>query len=239
VSGRRLELCDVVKHYAATGEVVRAVDGVSLAVAPGELVALYGPSGSGKSTLLLLAAGLMAPDSGTIHFGDLDVGAIGDGDVDYQRHELGFISQSFDLLPGVPAVENAAIKLLADRMPLSRARRLAIPWLERVGLGARLDHTPEQLSGGERQRVAIARALVNEPGLILADEPTGNLDSRRSQDVLALLRSIGRERDAAVLLVTHDPQAAAFADRALMLRDGKLETHTFEPVSRPPAAARR
>ena len=231
----RLELCDVVKHYPATGEVVRAVDGVSLTVAPGELVALYGPSGSGKSTLLMLAAGLLAPDAGTIHFGDRDVGALQDGDVNYQRHEIGFISQCFDLLPGVPAVENAAVKLLADRVSLSRARRQAIPWLERVGLGARLDHTPERLSGGERQRVAIARALVNEPGLILADEPTGNLDSRRSQDVLALLRSIGRERNAAVLLVTHDPQAAAFADRALTLRDGKLEEGT--PPATEPAAA--
>jgi ABC-type lipoprotein export system ATPase subunit len=236
VSVRRLELCDVVKHFPATGEVVRAVDGVSLTVAPGELVALYGPSGSGKSTLLLLAAGLLRPDAGTIRFGTLDVGALGEGEVDYQRREIGFISQSYDLLPGVPAVENAAVKLLADRVPLSRARRLAIPWLERVGLGARLDHTPERLSGGERQRVAIARALVNEPGLILADEPTGNLDSRRSQDVLALLRSIGRERQAAVLLVTHDPQAAAFADRTLLLRDGRLEIGA-PPVAKPPPIA--
>ncbi|HYV14435.1 MAG TPA: ABC transporter ATP-binding protein [Conexibacter sp.] len=231
MSGSRLKLCDVIKHYATSGEVVRAVDGVSLTVAPGELVALHGPSGSGKSTLLLLAAGLLAPDAGTIHFGDRDVGAIRDGDVDYQRNEIGFISQSFDLLPGVPAVENAAVKLLADRVPLSRARRQAIPWLERVGLGARLDHTPERLSGGERQRVAIARALVNEPRLILADEPTGNLDSRRSQDVLALLRSIGRERQAAVLLVTHDPQAAAFADRALTLRDGRLDDGSRTPAA--------
>jgi putative ABC transport system ATP-binding protein len=241
VSGSRLELCDVIKHFPATGEVIRAVDGVSLTVAPGELVALYGPSGSGKSTLLLLAAGLLSPDAGTIRFGDRDVSAIRDGDVDYQRHEVGFISQSVDLLPGVPAVENAAVKLLADRVSLSRARRLAVPWLERVGLGARLDHTPERLSGGERQRVAIARALVNEPKLILADEPTGNLDSRRGQDVLALLRSIGRERNAAVLLVTHDPQAAAFADRALTLRDGKLESGpgpTTEPASPAPEAVR-
>jgi putative ABC transport system ATP-binding protein len=226
VSGRKLQFCDVVKHYAIGGEIVRAVDGVSLTVAPGEVVALYGPSGSGKSTLLLLAAGLLAPDAGTIRFADLDVGALRDGDVDYQRHEIGFVSQTVDLLPGVPAVENAAVKLLADRVSLSQARRQAIPWLDRVGLGARLDHTPEQLSGGERQRVAIARALVNEPSLILADEPTGNLDSRRGQDVLGLLRSIGREREAAVLLVTHDPQAAAFADRVLMLRDGKLEGET-------------
>jgi putative ABC transport system ATP-binding protein len=125
-------------------------------------------------------------------------------------------------MAGVPAVENAAIKLLADRVPLSDARRAAIPWLERVGLAARLNHTPDQLSGGERQRVAIARALVNEPRLILADEPTGSLDSQRGAEILALLAEIARQQRAAVLLVTHDPQAAAVADRVCTLRDGRL-----------------
>jgi putative ABC transport system ATP-binding protein len=237
VSQRGLKLCDVVKHYPACGEVVRAVDGVSLTVEREEVVVVYGPSGSGKSTLLLLAAGLLKPDAGAIHFGDRDVGALGEDDVRYQRREIGFVSQSFDLMPGVPAVENAAVKLLADRVPLSRARRRAIPWLERVGLEGRLDHTPEQLSGGERQRVAIARALVNEPRLILADEPTGNLDSRRSQDVLALLRSIGRERGAAVLIVTHDPHGAAYADRVLALRDGKLLPDESPPTTAVPLPA--
>ena len=220
---RGLELCGVVKHYPASDEVVRAVDGVTLAVEPGEIVALYGPSGSGKTTLLLLAAGLIEPDAGAIRFGERDVVALSDDEAaDYQRREVGFISQSFDLLPGVPAVENAAVKLLADRVPLKQARRSAIPWLERVGLGKRLTHTPEQLSGGERQRVAIARALVNGPRLILADEPTGNLDTRRGEEILNLLAEIARERRASILLVTHDPNAAAIADRVAVLRDGGL-----------------
>jgi putative ABC transport system ATP-binding protein len=224
VSERGLELRDVVKHYPIAGEVVRAVDGVTLSVERGEVVALYGPSGSGKTTLLLLASALLTPDSGSVRFGDVDVTALGDDDASYyQRHDVGFISQSFDLIPGVPAVENAAIKLLADRVPLSKARRLVIPWLERVGLGRHLDHTPEQLSGGERQRVAIVRALVNEPRLVLADEPTGSLDSRMGAQTLELLADIGREREAAVLLVTHDPQAAAVADRVLALRDGLVQ----------------
>jgi putative ABC transport system ATP-binding protein len=224
-----LELRDVVKHYASGEETVRAVDGVTLAVGPGEIVALYGPSGSGKTTLLLLAAGLLAPDSGTVRFGGCDLGALsGEEAAVYQRRDVGFVSQSFDLLPGVPAVDNAAVKLLADRVPLAAARREARPWLEHVGLGHRTHHLPAQLSGGERQRVAIARALVNGPRLVLADEPTGNLDTRHGAEVLALLRRVSREQRAAVVLVTHDPQAAAVADRVLVLRDGLLESYAPE-----------
>ncbi len=224
-----LELRDVVKHYSSGEETVHAVDGVTLSVAPGEVVALYGPSGSGKTTLLLLAAGLVAPDAGAVHFNGCDIGALTDEQAAvYQRREVGFISQSFDLLPGVPAVDNAAVKLLADRVPLAAARREATPWLERVGLGRRLHHMPAHLSGGERQRVAIARALANEPRLVLADEPTGNLDTRRGQEVLELLMGMSREREAAVLLVTHDPQAAELADRMLTLRDGRLVAYAPE-----------
>jgi putative ABC transport system ATP-binding protein len=218
-----LELKGVVKHYQGPSEAVRAIDGVSLAVAPGEVLALFGPSGSGKSTLLMLAAGLLAPDAGMIRFGDRDVTSLSDGELtDYQRHDIGFIYQSSHLISGVPAVENAAIKLLADRVPLKQACRMAVPWLERVGLGRRLRHTPEQLSGGERQRVAIARALVNGPRLILADEPTGNLDTQRGGEVLGLLAELAREQDTAVLLATHDRQAAEFTDRLYTLRDGQL-----------------
>jgi ABC-type lipoprotein export system ATPase subunit len=217
-----LELRDLVKHYPGS-EPVRAVDGVSLHVAPGELVALYGPSGSGKTTLLLLAAGIVAPDAGRVLFDGQDLAALSSTErALHQRHRVGIIYQQDHLVAGVPAVDNAAVKLLADRVGLAEARRKAIPWLERVGLGARLDHTPSQLSGGERQRIAIARALVNEPRLILADEPTGNLDSRRGAEVLELLAGICRERDVGVLLATHDPRAAAIADRVFELRDGKL-----------------
>jgi putative ABC transport system ATP-binding protein len=232
VSTSRLALRNVVRRYPGAGEVVHAVDGVTLEVAAGELVALYGPSGSGKSTLLLLAAGLLPPDAGTITFDGRDVAALSNDEAaDYQRHDVGFILQNFGLVPGVPVVENAAIKLLADRVPRKKARQLVTPWLERVGLGDRLEHTPEQLSGGECQRVAIARALANEPGLILADEPTGNLDSRRGADVLELLKSVCTARGAAVLLVTHDPQAAAIADRVCTLRDGKLIATASPPPS--------
>lgn len=214
---------EVVKHYADADEVVRAVDGVSIAIEPGEMLALYGPSGSGKTTLLLLAAGLIAPDRGAVRFYGADLADLSNEETaDYQRHDVGFIYQSFHLMSGVPAVENAAVKLLADGVSLREARSAATEWLERVGLGHRLSHVPERLSGGERQRVAIARALVNKPRLILADEPTGSLDTRRGLEVLRLLAELARDQQAAVLLVTHDPQAAAIADRVCGLRDGKL-----------------
>jgi putative ABC transport system ATP-binding protein len=230
VSG--LELRDVVKHYPSGDEIVRAVDGVTLSVEQGEIVALYGPSGSGKTTLLLLAAGLVPPRAGSVRFDGRELGRFSDDQLAiYQRRDVGFVSQSFDLLPGVPALDNAAIKLLADRLPLVAARREAKPWLERVGLGARLHHLPGQLSGGERQRVAIARALANGPRLVLADEPTGNLDTQRGAEVLDLLADVSRERDAAVVLVTHDPQAVEIADRVLTLRDGRLVDHApAQPV---------
>lgn len=236
--GAVLALDGVVKHYPGYGgEVVRAVDGVTLAVGAGEVIALHGPSGSGKSTLLMLAAALIEPDAGVVRFEGRPLADFSaDAAADYQRRKIGFVYQSFHLMAGVPAVENAAIKLLADRVPLKQARRAAIPWLERVGLAARLNHTPDQLSGGERQRVAIARALVNEPRLILADEPTGSLDTQRGGEILALLAQIAREQQAAVLLVTHDSQAAAIADRVCTLRDGMLLVE--EPSFRQAAAAK-
>jgi putative ABC transport system ATP-binding protein len=218
-----LELEKVVKHYTDVDEIVRAVDDVTLAIEPGQVCALYGPSGSGKTTLLLLAAALLAPDQGIVRFAGRDLARLPASElVDYQRREIGFIYQSAHLMTGVPAVENAAVKLLADGLSLRRARAVASEWLERVGLLQRLGHTPEQLSGGERQRVAVARALVNEPRLILADEPTGNLDTRRGSQILQMLATIAREQGAAVLIATHDPQAAAVADAVYGLRDGKL-----------------
>jgi putative ABC transport system ATP-binding protein len=231
-----LELRAVVKHYAGGGELVRAVDGVTLAVEPGEVLALYGPSGSGKTTLLLLAAGMIAPDEGSVCFDGRDIGTLShEATASYQRRDVGFVSQSFDLLPGVSALDNAAVKLLADRVPLAAARREAVPWLERVGLGNRLKHLPANLSGGERQRVAIARALANGPRLVLADEPTGNLDTRSGSEVLALLMRVSRERGAAVVLATHDPQAADVADRVLTLRDGQLAEYVPDPLAQPGA----
>jgi putative ABC transport system ATP-binding protein len=218
-----LELEDVVKHYHGIGEEVRAVDGVSLRIAPGEMVALHGPSGSGKTTLLLLIAALLRPERGAIRYDGLDLTSLSENHAcDYQLRDVGFIYQRFRLMPRVSAVENASRKLLLGGVGMREAQARAVPWLERVGLADRLDHPPEKMSSGERQRVAIARALAAEPSLILADEPTGNLDSARSQEIVRLLHSIAHERDAAVLLVTHDLETAAIADRRCTLRDGKL-----------------
>jgi putative ABC transport system ATP-binding protein len=218
-----LELRELVKHYTSDSETVRAVDGVTLTVAPGELVALYGPSGSGKTTLLLLTAGLLAPDRGGVWFDQRDITSLPAVEgARYRRRDVGFIFQSFHLMAGATALDNASLKLLGDGWTLRDARRATRPWLERVGLLERAEHTPDKLSMGERQRVAIARALAGEPRLLLTDEPTGSLDSKRSREVLALLRDLCRERCIPGLLVTHDPQARAFADRVHTLRDGHL-----------------
>jgi putative ABC transport system ATP-binding protein len=218
-----LELEEVVKHYRSTGEDVHAVDGVSLELEAGEMIALLGPSGSGKTTLLLLVATLLKPDRGAIRFCGRELSTLSDSEAsDYLLEDVGFIHQSFHLMPRVSALENACRKLLLGGMGLREAQARAIPWLERVGLGDKLERTPGELSGGERQRIAVARALAGEPRLILADEPTGNLDSERSREVVELLRSLARENGAGVLLVTHDPEAAAIADRKLTVRDGRI-----------------
>jgi ABC-type lipoprotein export system ATPase subunit len=218
-----LEVERVVKHYPGAREDVRAVDGVSLALKAGEMVALHGPSGSGKTTLLLLIAKLLEPDQGTIRFGGGDLSLLSDDQAsDHLLRDVGFIYQSPQLMPRVSALENASIKLLLGGVGMREAQARAHPWLQRVGLEDSLERTPEQLSSGERQRVAIARALAGEPKLILADEPTGNLDSARSSEIVELLRSVAHERGAGVLLVTHDLEAASIADRRLTLRDGRL-----------------
>ena len=218
-----LELEEVLKSYRGASEDVRAVDRVNLRLQAGEMVALHGPSGSGKTTLLLLAAALLAPERGTIRFQGRDLSSFSEAQSsEYLLRHVGFVYQHFRLMPRVSALENASRKLLMSGVGMREAQARAAPWLQRVGLGERLDSAPEKLSGGERQRVAIARVLAAEPALILADEPTGNLDSARSAEIVELLRSIARERQAAVLLVTHDLDAAALADRSLMLRDGKL-----------------
>lgn len=217
-----LVLLDVVKHYVTGTEVVRACDGVSLQIDAGEIVALYGPSGSGKTTLLLLAAGMLQPDSGEVFFAGRPLTALSARERAVHRRELGFIFQSFHLMPSVPAVDNAALKLLAEGVTPAEARDRAAHWLARVGLAERARHPPERLSMGERQRVAIARALANDPSLLLADEPTGSLDATRSAETLTLLREICRDRSIPMLLVSHDPEAARYADRVYDLVDGRL-----------------
>ncbi|MGH2852995.1 MAG: ABC transporter ATP-binding protein [Solirubrobacteraceae bacterium] len=223
-----LELSDLVKHYrVGDGEPVRAVDGVTLEVSPGELLALYGPSGSGKTTLLMLIAALLRPDGGTVRVAGRDVTALSRREAArYRRHELGFVRQSLDLIPGARTSDNAALKLLGSYRT-REARRRVTPLLERLGLGERLSHRAEQLSMGERQRVMIARALSTDPRLVLADEPTGSLDTQRGREVLELLSEVCREREAAILLVTHDHRAVAYADRVHELRDGRLSP--YEP----------
>jgi putative ABC transport system ATP-binding protein len=225
-----LELRDLVKHYPTVDrEPVHAVDGVSLTVRAGEMVALYGPSGSGKTTLLLMIATLLAPTSGTVLIGGRDTSSLSEREASrFRLTELGFIRQSFDLLPGVSAIDNAILKLL-DAMRWRQARREIEPLLIRLGLGERLHHRSETLSMGERQRVMIARALSTNPRLLLADEPTGSLDTQRGREVLELLRKLCRERGVAVVLVSHDPMAARYADRVLVLRDGRLADYDADP----------
>jgi putative ABC transport system ATP-binding protein len=227
-----LELDGIVKHFhTPSGDVVRAVDGVSLSVASGEIVALYGPSGSGKTTLLKLVAALLAPDRGRVVVGGRDIAALSSRDAAaYRLEEVGFIRQTAEFLPGGTAIDNAAFKLLG-RHRIDDARRRVEQLMHELGLGDRLTNRGHELSGGERQRVMIARALSIDPSIVLADEPTGNLDSRRSEDVLGLLQRLSHERSAATILVTHDPLAAKFADRVLELHDGRLRS--FAPDTAP------
>jgi putative ABC transport system ATP-binding protein len=230
-----LEIRNLVKHYPAIGgESVRAVDGLSLDVAPGEMVALYGPSGSGKTTLLLMIAALLAPTSGSVSIGGRDISSLSEREASqFRLSQLGFIRQNFDLLPGVSAIDNTVLKLLKT-VRWRDAQRQVTPLLERLGLGERLTHRAETLSMGERQRVMIARALSTGPSLLLADEPTGSLDSQRSVEVLELLRELAHERDVSIVLVSHDPLAADYADSVHVLRDGKLKAR--EPVGPTTAA---
>jgi putative ABC transport system ATP-binding protein len=224
-----LELEDVVKSYRGAGEDVRAVDRVNLRLQAGEMVALHGPSGSGKTTLLLLAAALLAPERGTIRFQGRDLASFSQAQSsEYLLRQVGFVYQHFRLMPRVSALENASRKLLMSGVGMREAQARATPWLERVGLGERLDRPPERLSGGERQRVAIARVLATEPTLILADEPTGNLDTKTGDGVLELLTGAAGART--VVLVTHDMRIAERADRILTIRDGVVESDTRTPV---------
>jgi putative ABC transport system ATP-binding protein len=223
-----LELCELVKHYRASeGELVRAVDGVTLEIAAGELVVLYGPSGSGKTTLMKLIAAQLAPDSGTVVVDGREISALSENEASsYRLYELGYIAQSFDLRMGGNVLENAAAKLWLTK-DVRHAERKVEPLLVRLGLGERLHSLPSKLSTGERQRVVIARALSMKPKVVLADEPTGSLDTERKREVLGLLREFCKERKVAMLLTTHDPQAAPFGDRVLELRDGRLRP--FDP----------
>jgi putative ABC transport system ATP-binding protein len=221
-----LRVVDLVKNFHIGGETVRAVDGVSLSIVAGEMVALYGPSGSGKSTFCDLIAGFQTPDAGAVFVNGRDIASFSEREhADYLRLTVGIVGQEDELWPSASARDNACLKLLRDHP--RDAPRLIQPLLVDLGLGDRMNQPARKLSRGERQRVMIAQALATDPQLVLADEPTGNLDTRRSREVLGLIRELCRRRGTAVLLVTHDPQAVAFADRAHELRDGSL--HEYEP----------
>jgi putative ABC transport system ATP-binding protein len=192
-------------------------------------VALFGPSGSGKTTLLLLAAGLLRCDEGRVRFEGRDLGALSKRDVlEYRRTKLGFVFQNFNLVPGLSAEENVALPLLLRGVHRDEARQRALRALDEVGLLQRAGHPPAKLSGGEQQRTSIARALVGEPKLLLADEPTGNLDTETGDAVLELLSALPRQCGIAMILVTHDLRVARYADRVLGMRDGKLTDFDLE-----------
>jgi putative ABC transport system ATP-binding protein len=224
-----LDLRSARKYYSTGAGDIHAVDDISLTIDAGELVALFGPSGSGKTTLLLLAAGLLRCDSGEVRFEDRDLGSLSKAEIlEYRRRKLGFVFQNFKLVPGMDAEENVMLPLLLRNVHHREASRRALAALDDVGLLARARHPPAKLSGGEQQRVSIARALVGEPKLILADEPTGNLDTETGDAVLSLLSSLPQERDIAMILVTHDTRVARYADWVLAMRDGKLVSYDPE-----------
>jgi putative ABC transport system ATP-binding protein len=223
VSGPTLETRDLTKVYGKGETAVHALDGVTFAVAAGEMVAIMGPSGSGKSTLLHMLGALETPTSGEISLAGQRFDGMDDGDLTrLRRDRIGFVFQFFNLLPTLTAEENVMLPALIAGRRDAKTRERARELLVRVGLEARADHLPAELSGGEQQRVSIARALLGSPELVLADEPTGNLDTRSSGEVLELLRELNRAEGQTLVLVTHDPPSAATADRVVFLRDGKV-----------------
>ena len=225
---------DLWKLFQLGDEVVKALRGVSVRVRPGEFVCLMGPSGSGKSTLLHLTGGLERPTKGEIVLQGQSLTGLTESQLSLMRHKsVGFIFQSYNLIPLLNAVENVELPLMFEPTDPAQVRAEATALLERVGLGARLDHTPSKMSGGEQQRVAVARALIGRPQLLLADEPTANLDQRNGAAIVELLAELNEERGMTTLVATHDRSVADSASRVIEMRDGKVvsDSHPFdEPV---------
>ncbi len=211
------------KTYGAADQPIHALSAVDLAVEEGQFLAIMGPSGSGKSTLLYLLGGLERPTSGKVWLRDADISTLNDDALSrLRRKSLGFVFQFFNLVPVLTARENVAMPLILDGVPRSEALKRADEALSRVGLADRGTHRPSELSGGQQQRAALARALVAQPAVVLADEPTGNLDSRSSDEVVQMLRQTVDQWQQTIILVTHDPRVAAYADRIVFLKDGKI-----------------
>jgi putative ABC transport system ATP-binding protein len=223
-----IETENLTKIFGKGEAQVTALRQVNLRVDTGEFVAVMGPSGCGKSTLLHLIGALDQPTSGRVRLDGIDLTGLDDRRItELRRRRIGFVFQFFNLIPVLGALENAALPLILDGVAPAAAGEKAGAWLRKVGLIDRFDSRPDQLSGGQQQRVAIARALVAEPALVLADEPTGNLDSRASDEIAGLLRQVAGEWGRAVLMVTHDPRIAAYADRIVFLKDGTIIEDTL------------
>ena len=222
-----IRLGNVSRHFRRGPDVVKALDRVTLTIPGGRFVALMGPSGSGKSTLLNLLSGIDRADEGEVEVAGQRLNGLSEDELAaWRSRHVGLIFQFFNLIPVLNSVENAALTLTLDGASQEKGRASATEWLKRVGLGERLHSRPDQLSGGQQQRVAIARALVAEPALVLADEPTGNLDTRASDEIAALLRQVADTWGRAVVMVTHDPRIAAYADRIVFLKDGTIVDDT-------------
>jgi putative ABC transport system ATP-binding protein len=218
-----LELADVCKTYRIGGQTVRALDGITLMLAGGEFVSVVGPSGSGKSTLLHLLGALDRPDSGSIRFQGKEIRDLNDDDQsEFRRRSVGFVFQFFNLLPTMAAWENVAVPQLLDGARMSKVKSRALELLALVDLADRAEHRPSELSGGQMQRVAVARALMMDPPLILADEPTGNLDTKTGTAIMELLHDIARQQSRSVVMVTHNLDAASSTDRVITLTDGRI-----------------
>jgi len=218
-----IEVNQLTKVYGSGDTAVKALDGVSLTIDAGKLVAVMGPSGCGKSTLLHLIGGLDRPTSGIVLIEGRDISRMKDDELTtLRRQKMGFIFQFFNLIPVLTAEENTALPLILDGVKQQKAAGVAADWLGKNKLADRVHHRPDELSGGQQQRVAIARAMVSDPVIILADEPTGNLDTRSSDEIASSLRELVTDYGRTVLMVTHDPRIAAYADRIIFLKDGRI-----------------
>jgi len=218
-----IEVNQLTKVYGSGDTAVKALDGVSLTIDAGKLVAVMGPSGCGKSTLLHLIGGLDRPTSGIVLIEGRDISRMKDDELTtLRRQKMGFIFQFFNLIPVLTAEENTALPLILDGVKQQKAAGVAADWLGKNKLADRVHHRPDELSGGQQQRVAIARAMVSDPVIILADEPTGNLDTRSSDEIASSLRQLVTDYGRTVLMVTHDPRIAAYADRIIFLKDGRI-----------------